>query len=120
MGPAVRSLGPWVPDEELLWQDPVPAVDHTLINDADSGLSKPRSSAQICRLTVSLDAWAPPQATVIRISEVGERRTDSPFTQAEWDVNVTSGVAQVVAILEGIQQEFNNSQTGGRKFRLPI
>ena len=120
MGPAVRYLGPWVPNEELLWQDPVPAVDHTLINDADIGSLKAKilgSDLSISQLVST--AWASASSyrdTDKRGGANGARIRLSP--QAEWDVNVTSGVAQVVAILEGIQQEFNNSQTGGKKVSL--
>ena len=120
MGPAVRYLGPWVPNEELLWQDPVPAVDHTLINDADIGSLKAKilgSNLSISQLVST--AWASASSyrdTDKRGGANGARIRLSP--QAEWDVNVTSGVAQVVAILEGIQQEFNNSQTGGKKVSL--
>ena len=59
MGPAVRYIGPWVPNEELLWQDPVPAVDHTLINDADIKSLKAKilnSELSISQLVSS--AWA--------------------------------------------------------------
>ncbi len=120
MGPAVRYLGPWVPNEELLWQDPVPAVDHTLINDADIGSLKAKilgSDLSISQLVST--AWASASSyrdTDKRGGANGARIRLSP--QAEWDVNVASGVAQVVATLEGVQQEFNNSQTGGKKVSL--
>ena len=120
MGPAVRYLGPWVPNEELLWQDPVPAVDHALINDADIGALKARilgSDLSISQLVST--AWASASSyrdTDKRGGANGARIRLSP--QAEWDVNVVSGVAQVVATLEGVQQEFNNSQTGGKKISL--
>jgi len=120
MGPAVRCLGPWVPNEELLWQDPVPAVDHTLINDADIGSLKAKilgSDLSISQLVST--AWA--SASTYRDTDKrgganGSRIRLSP--QAEWDVNVASGIAPVVATLEGIQQEFNNSQTGEKKVSL--
>ena len=120
MGPAVRYLGPWVPNEELLWQDPVPAVDHALINDADIGALKTKilgSDLSISQLVST--AWA--SASIYRDTDKrgganGARIRLLP--QAEWDVNVVSGVAQVVATLEGVQQEFNNSQTGGKKISL--
>ncbi|MBL4823889.1 MAG: catalase-peroxidase, partial [SAR324 cluster bacterium] len=120
MGPAVRYLGPWVPNEELLWQDPVPAVDHALINDADIGALKARilgSDLSISQLVST--AWASASSyrdTDKRGGANGARIRLLP--QAEWDVNVVSGVAQVVATLEGVQQEFNNSQTGGKKISL--
>ena len=116
MGPVARYLGPWVPDEELLWQDPVPAVTHELIDDADIAALKGKildSGLSISQLVST--AWA--SASTYRDTDKrgganGARIRLSP--QAEWDVNVTSGVSRVVATLEGIQQEFNGSQTGGK------
>jgi catalase-peroxidase len=111
MGPIVRYLGPWVPDEELLWQDPVPAVTHELINDADIAALKGKilgSGLSISQLVST--AWASASThrdTDKRGGANGARLRLSP--QAEWDVNVTSGVSRVVATLEGIQQEFNGS-----------
>jgi catalase-peroxidase len=120
MGPAVRYLGPWVPNEELLWQDPVPAVDHALINDADIAALKANilgSSLSISQLVSA--AWA--SASTYRDTDKrgganGARIRLSP--QAGWDVNVASGVAAVVGSLEGIQQEFNASLSGGKKVSL--
>ena len=120
MGPAVRYLGPWVPNEELLWQDPIPAVDHTLINDADIGSLKAKilgSNLSISQLVST--AWASASSyrdTDKRGGANGARIRLSP--QAEWDVNVASGTASVVATLEGIKQEFNNSQSSGKKVSL--
>jgi len=120
MGPAVRYLGPWVPEEELLWQDPVPAVDHALINDADIVALKANilgSSLSISQLVST--AWA--SASTYRDTDKrgganGARIRLSP--QAGWDVNVASGVAQVVGTLEGIRQKFNDSLTDGKKVSL--
>jgi len=120
MGPASRYLGPWIPNEELLWQDPVPAVDHPLIADADEAALKAKilgAGLSISQLVST--AWA--SASTYRDTDKrgganGARISLSP--QAEWDVNVTSGVAQVVQVLAGIQQEFNASQTGGKKVSL--
>ena len=120
MGPVARYLGPWVPDEELLWQDPVPAVTHALIDDADIAALKGKildSGLSISQLVST--AWA--SASTYRDTDKrgganGARIRLSP--QAEWDVNVTSGVSRVVATLEGIQQEFNGSQTGGKAVSL--
>jgi catalase-peroxidase len=111
MGPVVRYLGPWVPDEELLWQDPVPAVTAELINDADIAALKAKilgSGLSIAQLVST--AWA--SASTYRDTDKrgganGARIRLSP--QAEWDVNVISGVSRVVTALEGIQQEFNGS-----------
>ena len=120
MGPTSRYLGPWVPDEELLWQDPVPAVDHELIGDADVAALKAKildSGLSISQLVST--AWA--SASTYRDTDKrgganGARIRLSP--QAEWDVNVASGVAQVVETLQGIRQGFNDAQTGGIKVSL--
>ena len=120
MGPAVRYLGPWVPDEELVWQDPVPAVDHELIDAADIAALKAKvldSGLSVSQLVSA--AWA--SASTYRDTDKrgganGARVRLSP--QAEWDVNVVSGVSRVVAALEGVQQEFNGSQTGGKRVSL--
>ena len=119
MGPVVRYLGPWVPDEELLWQDPVPAVTHELIDDADIAALKGKildAGLSISQLVST--AWA--SASTYRDTDKrgganGARIRLSP--QAEWDINVTSGVSRVVSTLEGIQQEFNGS-TGGKTVSL--
>ncbi len=120
MGPVARYLGPWVPDEQLLWQDPVPAVDHELIDDADVGTLKAKildSGLSTCQLVST--AWA--SASTYRDTDKrgganGARIRLAP--QAGWDVNVTSGVSGVLETLEGIRQEFNGSQTGGKKVSL--
>ena len=120
MGPIARYLGPWVPDEELLWQDPVPAVTGELINDADVAALKGKildSGLSIPQLVST--AWA--SASTYRDTDKrgganGSRIRLSP--QAEWDVNVTSGVSRVVAALEGIQQEFNGAQSGAKAVSL--
>ena len=111
MGPAVRYLGPWVPDEELLWQDPVPAVTNPPIDAADIAALKGKvldSGLSISQLVSA--AWASASThrdTDKRGGANGARIRLSP--QAEWDINVTSGVSRVIAALEGIQQEFNGS-----------
>jgi catalase-peroxidase len=120
MGPISRYLGPFVPDEELAWQDPVPAVDHDLIDDADiaslnatildSGLSIPQLVST---------AWA--SASTYRDTDKrgganGARIRLSPA--AEWDVNLRSGVSTVIAKLEEIQQAFNAEQGGGKRVSL--
>ena len=114
MGPVARYLGPWVPDEELLWQDPVPAVTHQLIDDADVAALKSKildSGLSISQLVST--AWASAstfRGTDKRGGANGARIRLSP--QAEWDVNVTSGVSRVISELERIQQEFNGQQSG--------
>ena len=111
MGPAVRYLGPWVPDEELLWQDPVPAVTNPPIDAADIAALKGKildSGLSISQLVST--AWASASThrdTDKRGGPNGARIRLSP--QAEWDINVTSGVSRVIAALEGMQQEFNGS-----------
>ena len=120
MGPVARYLGPWVPDEELLWQDPVPAVSHELIDDADIMALKAKildSGLSISQLVST--AWA--SASTYRDTDKrgganGARIRLSP--QTEWDVNVTSGVSRQLETLGGIQQEFNGSQTGGKMVSL--
>ncbi len=120
MGPISRYRGPWVPDEELIWQDPVPAVDHELIDDGDIA----RLKAEILDSGVSISklvstAWASSSTyreTDKRGGANGARIRLSP--QAEWDVNLTSGVTQVLATLEEIQKRFNEAQTGGKRVSL--
>ena len=116
MGPSARYLGPWVPDEELLWQDPVPAVDHELIDDADVAALKAKvleSGLSVSQLVSA--AWA--SASTYRDTDKrgganGARIRLAP--QAQWDVNVSAGVAQTIETLEGIQQEFNGAQSDGK------
>ncbi|MCG6927621.1 MAG: catalase/peroxidase HPI [Acidobacteria bacterium] len=120
MGPVARYLGPWVPREQLIWQDPVPAVDHELVDDADIASLKKKildSGLSISQLVST--AWA--SASTYRDTDKrgganGARIRLSP--QVQWDVNVSSGVSQVVESLEGIQQEFNGSQSGKKKVSL--
>ncbi len=120
MGPVVRYLGPWVPDEELLWQDPVPAVDHDLVDDGDVAALKGKiADAGLSVSQLVSTAWA--SASTYRDTDKrgganGARIRLSP--QAEWDINVTSGVSRVVSALEGIQQDFNGSQSGGKAISL--
>ena len=120
MGPRSRYLGPWVPGEELIWQDPVPVVDHELIDDADVDDLKAKileSGLSISQLAST--AWA--SASTYRDTDKrgganGARIRLSP--QAEWDVNVQSGVSQVIPVLEGIQRGFNDSQSDGKRVSL--
>ncbi|MFW2338918.1 MAG: catalase/peroxidase HPI, partial [Acidimicrobiia bacterium] len=120
MGPVARYLGPWVPNEELIWQDPVPAADHDLIDEADIAALKTEimeSGLSISQLVSA--AWA--SASTYRNTDKrgganGARIRLSP--QAEWDVNLSSGVPQVVGALETIQQRFNDSQSGSKRVSL--
>ena len=116
MGPVARYLGPWVPEEALPFQDPVPEVTHELIDDADVAALKVKilsSGLSISQLVST--AWA--SASTYRDTDKrgganGARVRLAP--QAGWYVNVTSGVSKVLETLEGIQGEFNGSQTGGK------
>ncbi len=120
MGPRARYLGPEVPAEELIWQDPVPAVDHELIGDKDivnlkgkilsSGLSVPELVST---------AWA--SASTFRGSDMrgganGARLRLAP--QKDWEVNQPKQMAKALKTLEGIQSEFNRAQSGGKKVSL--
>jgi len=120
MGPIARYLGPWVPEEELIWQDPVPELAHEVVNNADVADLKVTildSGLSISQLVSA--AWA--SASTYRDTDKrgganGARIRLSP--QAEWDVNRISGVSSVLAVLEGIQQEFNASQKGDKMVSL--
>ena len=120
MGPVARYLGPWVPKEKLIWQDPVPEVTHPLIDDADIAALKVTilsSGLSISQLVST--AWASASThrdTDKRGGANGARIRLAP--QATWDVNVASGVSKVLATLEGIQHEFNGSQMGGKRVSL--
>ncbi|MGF6286657.1 catalase/peroxidase HPI [Pseudomonas silensiensis] len=117
MGPLSRYLGPEMPSEELLWQDPIPAVDHALVNDSDVAALKSKLLAS--GLTVSQlvsTAWA--AASTFRGSDKrgganGGRLRLAP--QKFWQANQPDQLANVLAKLEGIQSEFNNS---GKKISL--
>jgi catalase-peroxidase len=120
MGPATRYVGPLVPQEELVWQDPVPAVDHALVTDADVADLKARILAS--GLSVSdlvRTAWA--SAATYRDTDKrgganGARIRLAP--QDGWDVNVRSGVAPVIAKLEELQQAFNAGRSDGVRISL--
>ena len=120
MGPLSRYLGPEMPNEKLLWQDPIPAVDHALVNDSD--MASLKSKLQSCGLTVSQlvsTAWA--AASTFRGSDKrgganGGRLRLAP--QKDWPANQSGQLASVLAALEKIQSEFNSAQTGGKKISL--
>jgi catalase-peroxidase len=120
MGPKVRYLGPLVPKETLIWQDPVPALAHAVINDQDVAALKAKIIAS--GLTVSQlasAAWA--SASTFRGSDKrgganGARVRLSP--QKDWAVNQPAELSKVLSKLEAIQKEFNASQTGGKKVSL--
>jgi catalase-peroxidase len=120
MGPRSRYLGPEVPAEELIWQDPVPAVDHPLIDEQDVAALKGRilaSGLSVSQLVST--AWA--SASTFRGSDKrgganGARIRLAP--QKNWKVNRPAQLAKVLKTLEGIQAEFNGAQTGGKKVSL--
>ncbi|WEX90212.1 catalase/peroxidase HPI [Sinorhizobium garamanticum] len=120
MGPRARYLGPEVPAEELIWQDPVPAVDHPLVDAADIADLKAKILAS--GLSVSdlvSTAWA--SASTFRGSDKrgganGARIRLSP--QKDWEVNQPAQLAKVLETLEGIQKAFNEAQSGGKKVSL--
>ena len=120
MGPRSRYLGPEVPAEELIWQDPVPAVDHELIDEQDVAVLK--QSILAAGLSISqlvATAWA--SASTFRGSDMrgganGARIRLAP--QKDWEVNQPEQLKAVLAALEKIQQEFNSSQKDGKKVSL--
>jgi catalase-peroxidase len=120
MGPRARYLGPEVPKEELLWQDPVPAVNHALVDDNDVAALKKKILAS--GLTVSQlvsTAWA--SASTYRGSDKrgganGARIRLAP--QKDWKVNQPDELQKVLKVLEKLQAEFSGSQSGGKKISL--
>ncbi|MFN8709165.1 MAG: catalase/peroxidase HPI, partial [Planctomyces sp.] len=119
MGPVTRCLGPEVPEPQL-WQDPVPAVDHELIDERDVAALKSKLLAS--GLSVSdlvSTAWASAstfRGTDKRGGANGARIRLAP--QKDWEVNRPAQLAKVLPVLEKIQQEFNSAQTGGKKVSL--
>ncbi|MEV7510935.1 catalase/peroxidase HPI [Streptomyces sp. NPDC090085] len=120
MGPIVRYLGPEVPSEELLWQDPLPAVTHELVDDADVAGLKARvldSDLSVAQLVSA--AWA--SASSFRASDKrgganGGRIRLQP--QSGWEVNEPDQLAAVLRTLTGIQESFNGSRTDGKRISL--
>jgi catalase-peroxidase len=120
MGPRSRYLGPEVPAEELIWQDPVPAVDHELIDAQDIATLKGKilaSGLSVSQLVST--AWA--SASTFRGSDKrggadGARIRLAP--QKGWEVNQPEQLATVLQTLEGIQKEFNSAQSGGKRVSL--
>jgi catalase-peroxidase len=120
MGPRARYLGPEVPAEELIWQDPIPTVDHPLIDDRDIAALKAKvlaSGLSVSELVST--AWA--SASTFRGSDKrgganGARIRLAP--QKDWEVNQPTQLAKVLATLESIQKEFNAKATGGKKVSL--
>ncbi len=120
MGPRARYLGPEVPAEELIWQDPIPAVNHRLIDEQD--ISWLKSKILGSRLTLSqlvATAWA--SASTFRGSDKrgganGARIRLEP--QKHWEANQPEQLERVLKVLEGIQSEFNATQAGGKRVSL--
>jgi catalase-peroxidase len=120
MGPRARYLGPEVPAEELLWQDPIPAVNHPLVDAQDIATLKSKllaSGLSVSQLVST--AWA--SASTFRASDKrgganGARIRLAP--QKDWAVNQPALLAKVLSTLEGIQKAFNGGQSGGKKISL--
>ncbi len=120
MGPRSRYLGPEVPAEQLIWQDPIPEVDHALIDDSDIAGLKDRvlgSGLSVAELVST--AWA--SASTYRGSDMrggadGARIRLSP--QKDWEVNQPDRLAKVLKVLDGIQNAFNGAQSDGKKVSL--
>ncbi|MCV7400853.1 catalase/peroxidase HPI [Mycobacterium fragae] len=119
MGPVSRYLGPWVPEPQL-WQDPVPQVDHELIGEQDIAALKSKlldSGLSIPQLVST--AWASAasfRGTDKRGGANGARIRLAP--QKDWEVNSPAELAKVLPVLEKVQQDFNKSQSGGKKVSL--
>jgi len=120
MGPIARYLGPLVPKEQLIWQDPLPAVDHPLVDGADIAALKAKilaSGLSIPELVAT--AWA--SASTFR---GGDKRGGANgarirlMPQNNWAVNQPEQLAKALQVLEGIQKEFNGAQSGGKKVSL--
>lgn len=120
MGPRARYLGPEVPQEELIWQDPIPAVDHPLIDEQDIAALKSKVLASGLPVSALVStAWA--SASSFRGSDKrgganGARIRLAP--QKDWAVNQPAQLASTLATLEGIQRAFNDAQTGGKRVSL--
>ena len=120
MGPIARYLGPLVPKEELIWQDPVPAVDHPLVDTKDVAALKTKLlAAGLTTSQLVTAAWA--SASSFRGSDKrggahGARIRLAP--QKDWEVNQPAELAKVLSKLEAVQKEFNGVQSGGKKISL--
>ena len=120
MGPRIRYLGKYVPKETLIWQDPVPAPDHPLVDDRDVAALKKKaldSGLSVAQLVAT--AWA--SASTFRGSDKrgganGARIRLAP--QKDWEANQPAQLAKVLAVLEGIKKDFDASAGGGKKVSL--
>jgi catalase-peroxidase len=120
MGPRALYLGPEVPEEDLIWQDPVPPVDHELIDEKDiAGLKGKILASGLSVSQLVSTAWA--SASTFRGSDKrgganGARIRLAP--QKDWEVNQPARLREVLGMYEGIRQEFNGAQSGGKKVSL--
>jgi len=120
MGPRARYLGPEVPVEPLIWQDPIPGVDHDLVDEKDvAALKRTILSSGLTVPQLVATAWA--SASTFRGSDKrgganGARVRLAP--QKDWEVNEPAQLAKVLGTLEGIQENFNSAQGGGKKVSL--
>ena len=120
MGPRSRYLGPEVPEEDLIWQDPIPAIDHDLIDEKDiAALKKKLLTSGLSISELVSTAWA--SASTFRGSDKrgganGARLRLEP--QKDWEVNQPMQLSKVLETLEGIRREFNKAQSGGKKVSL--
>ncbi|UWQ09800.1 catalase/peroxidase HPI [Aliiroseovarius crassostreae] len=120
MGPKTRYLGPDVPKEDLIWQDPIPAVDHPLVDAADIAALKAKiADAGLSTRDLVTTAWA--SASTFRGSDMrgganGARIRLAP--QKDWEVNEPENLSRVLDVLEGIRSAFNANATGGKKISL--
>ena len=119
MGPVSRYLGPWVPEPQR-WQDPVPPVDHVLVDDADvTALKRTILASGLSIRQLVSTAWAAASSfrgTDKRGGANGARIRLAP--QKDWPVNEPAQLAAVLSVLEGVQRDFNAAQTGGKRISL--
>ena len=120
MGPRARWLGPELPAEEMIWEDPIPALDHPLIDEKEiAGLKEEILASGVDATKLVSTAWA--SASTFRGSDKrgganGARIRLAP--QKDWKVNKPAQLSEVLSALEGMQKKFNQSQTGGKKVSL--
>jgi len=120
MGPRARYLGPEVPEEDLIWQDPIPSVHHALVDDHDvASLKEQILSSGLTVPQLVSTAWA--SASTFRGSDMrgganGARIRLAP--QKDWEVNDPAQLAKVLETLEGVQESFNSAQTGDKRVSL--
>ncbi|WP_439030090.1 catalase/peroxidase HPI [Gordonia terrae] len=118
MGPVSRYLGPWVPEPQI-WQDPVPAVDHELIDDADIASLKSTLLDSLSQTQLIKTAWASAasfRSTDKRGGANGARIRLEP--QKNWEINEPGELAKALPVLEQVQKDFNDSASGGKKVSL--